>query len=196
MKKRIKKIAAKGEKVDEKIQKNSHLIFDRDETLQNDFWIGKTFVDKNVKFDVKVNFAACTVVFDGYERSSKKIMKFQGEYKYSIQTQMYCQKRNDKPWHKGGVLCSIKSKTQLVKLLSQYLKEDGNTIANSKDDADTYIGGPASVVECEKDVTVFREGTYIFILFCTYQKRRWGKSSWKPTVISTTLKSWWISKRL
>ena len=40
-----KEIAAKGEKVDEKIQKNSHLIFDRDETLQNDFWIGKTFVD-------------------------------------------------------------------------------------------------------------------------------------------------------
>ena len=34
----------------------------------------------------------------------RKIMKFQEEYKYSNQTQMYCQKRNDKPSHKGGFL--------------------------------------------------------------------------------------------
>ena len=46
--------------------------------------------------------------------------------------------------------CSIKSKTKLVKVLSQYLKEDGNTIANIKNDADARIGGPASVFECEK----------------------------------------------
>ena len=43
--KKNKEIAEKGLKVDEKISRNSHLIFDRDAILNNLFWIGKTFAD-------------------------------------------------------------------------------------------------------------------------------------------------------
>ena len=97
---------------------------------------------------MKVNFAACTVVFDGYERCSKK------NYKSSrIQTQQ--PNVNVLPKKKWEVItqgedfwCNTTSKTLLVKLLSQYLKEDGNTIVNNKDDADKHIGGPALVFEC------------------------------------------------
>ena len=143
---------------------------------------------------MKVNFAACTVVFDRYEWCSKK------NYKSSrIQTQ----KPNvnvllKKKWQviKQGedFWCNTRSKILLVKLLSKYLKEDENTIVNIKDDADKHIGGPSLVFECKKkDVTVFAEGT---ILFCTYWKKRLGKSSWKPAVRSMKLKSWWIFLRL
>ena len=52
-------------------------------------------------------------------------------------------------------------------LLLQYGK-DRNTIANSKDNGDTHIGGPTSDFACEKTFTVIAEGTYIFVLFCTY----------------------------
>ena len=67
--------------------------------------------------------------------------------------------------------CNTRNKTQL---LSQYLKEDGNAIANIKVDAVKQIGGPASVFECEKkDVTVFTEGTYIYY-FAYTEKGDWG----------------------
>ena len=36
-------------------------------------------------------------------------------------------------------LCNTRNKFQSIKLLSQYLKEDGHTIINCEDDADTQI---------------------------------------------------------
>ena len=99
---------------------------------------------------MKVNFAACAVVFDGYERCSKK------NYKRSrIQTQqpnvnVLSKKKRQVITQGEDFWCNTTSKTLLVKLLSQYLKEDGNTIVNYKDDADKHIGGPALVFECEK----------------------------------------------
>ena len=109
---------------------------------------------------------------------------------------MYCQERSGKSSLMGeDFWCNTRSKTLLVKLLPQYLKVDRNTIVNNKDDADKHIGGPASVFECEKRCYCICR-RHIHILFCTYWKRRLGKSSWKPTVRSMKLKSWWISLRL
>ena len=71
---------------------------------------------------MKVNFAACAVVFDGYERCSKK------NYKSSrIQTQQpNLNVLSKKKWQvikqAGDFGCNTRSKTHLVKLLSQYLK--------------------------------------------------------------------------
>ena len=120
---------------------------------------------------MKVNFAASTVAFDRYERCSKK------NYKSSrIQTQQpNVNVLSKKKWQvitQGeDFWCNTRSKTQL---LWQYLKEDGNTIANIKDDADKQFGGPASVFECEKkDITVFAEGTYIYYFVYT-EKGDWG----------------------
>ena len=141
-----------------------------------------------------MNFAACTVVFDGYESCSKKNYK-------SLRIQTQQPNVNVLSREKWQVItqgedfwCKTRSKTLLVKLLSQYLK-DGNTFVNNKDDADKHIGGPASVFECEKRCYCICR-RHIHILFCTYWKRRLGKSSWKPTVRSMKLKSWWISLRL
>ena len=113
---------------------------------------------------MKVNFAACTVVFDGYERCSEK------NYKSSrIQTQQpNVNVLSKKKWQvitQGeDFWCNTRSKTQL---LSQYLKVDGNTIDNIKDDADKHIGGPASVFECEKKMLLYFQKA-LHILFCTY----------------------------
>ena len=116
---------------------------------------------------MKVNFAACTVVFDGYERCSKK------NYTSSrIQTQkpnvnVLSKKKCEVITQRDDFWCNTRSKTLLVKLLSQYLKEDGNTIVNIKDDADKHVGGPTSVFECEKRCyCICRRHTHI--LFCTY----------------------------
>ena len=35
--------------------------------------------------------------------------------------------------------CNTRNKAQLIKLLSQYLKEDGHTVMNCEDDAETQI---------------------------------------------------------
>ena len=43
--KKKKEIAEKGHKVDKKISRNSHLVFNRDAILHKLFWIGKTFAD-------------------------------------------------------------------------------------------------------------------------------------------------------
>ena len=121
---------------------------------------------------MKVNFAACTVVFDGYERCSKK------NYKSSrIQTQQpNVDVLSKKKWQvitQGeDFWCNTRSKTLLVKLLSQYLKEDENTIVNIKDDADKHIGGPSSVFECEKKTLLYlQKALYYFVLT---EKRDWG----------------------
>ena len=104
---------------------------------------------------MKVNFAACTVVFDGYERCSKK------NYKSSrIQTQqpnvnVLLKKKWQVITQGGDFWCNTRSKTLLVTRLSEYLKEDGNTIINNKDDADKDIGGPASIFECEKKMLLY-----------------------------------------
>ena len=78
---------------------------------------------------------------------------------------------SEKKWetitHGKDFWCRTTNKTQLVKLLWQYLKDE-NITASSNDNADTHIGGPASDFACEKNVIVFAEDTCIFILFCTY----------------------------
>ena len=69
-----KKIAGNGDKFDEKISKNSHLIVDKGAILYKVCWFGKTFGDiiRTYRFFVKMSFPVCTVGFDGYEKSSTK----------------------------------------------------------------------------------------------------------------------------
>ena len=79
----------------------------------------------------------------------------QEKYKQNTNTVTKCKctvKKEVASHYTGGedFWCNTRSKTLLVKLLSQYLKEDENTIVNITDDADEQIGGPSSVFECEK----------------------------------------------
>ena len=58
----------------------------------------------------------------------------------------------------------------MVKLLSQYLKEDGNTIVNKKDDADKHIGEPASVFECEKKMLLYLQKAHTYTILYLLKK--------------------------
>ena len=133
--------------------------------LHKVLWIAKILGDKITasQFCVKVNFPACTVALDEFEKSLKK------NYENSkiIRTQQPQVNVLSKKTDGEDFCCSARNKTSFVKLLSQYVK-DRNTIANSKDNDDTHIGGPTSDFACEKNFTVNAEGKDIFVLFCTY----------------------------
>ena len=119
---------------------------------------------------MKVNFAASTIVFDGYERCSKK------NYKSSrIQTQQpNVNVLSKKKWQvitQGeDFWCNTRSKTLLVKLLSQYLKEDGNTIVNIKDDCDKHIGWPPSIFKCEKKMLLYLQKAHTYTILYLLKK--------------------------
>ena len=119
---------------------------------------------------MKVNFAACTVVFDGYERCSKK------NYKSSrIQTQqpnvnVLSKKKLHVITQGEDFWWNTRNKTLLVKLLSQYLKEDGNTIVNIKDDADKHIAWPPSLFECEKKMLLYFQKAHTYTILYLLKK--------------------------
>ena len=84
---------------------------------------------------------------------------------------MYCQERSGKSSLMGeDFWCNTRSKTLLVKLLPQYLKEDRNTIVNNKDDADKHIGGPASVFECEKKMLLYLQKAHTYTILYLLKK--------------------------
>ena len=66
--------------------------------------------------------------------------------------------------------CNTRSKTLLVKLLSQYLNEDGNKIVNIKDDADKHIGGAASVFESEKKMLLYFQKAHAYTVLYLLKK--------------------------
>ena len=84
---------------------------------------------------------------------------------------MYCQERSGKSSLMGeDFWCNTRSKTLLVKLLPQYLKEDRNTIVNNKDDADKHIGGPASVFACEKKMSLYLQKAHTYTILYLLKK--------------------------
>ena len=97
-------------------------------------------------------------------------MNMQEEYKNSKKCRCYCQRTVTEQnkvtvYHtREEFLCNTRNKAQSIKLSSQYLKEDGHTVINCVVDADTQIVEKALDLTCEKNVTVFAEGTDIFIL--------------------------------
>ena len=123
---------------------------------------------------MKVNFAACTVVFDRYERCSKKNHKSSRIQRQQPNVNVLLKKKWQIITEGEDLWYNTRSKTLLVKLLSQYLKEDENTIVNITDDADEHIGGPSSVFECEKRRYCIcrRHYTILYLL-----KKEIGKSS-------------------
>ena len=132
--------------------------------LHKVLWIAKILGDKITasQFCLKVNFQACTVAFDEFDKSLKN-------YENSKRTRTQQPQVNvlSKKTDREDFCCSARNKTQFVKFLSQYVK-DRNTIANSNDNGDTHIGGPTSDFASEKNFTVNAEDKDIFVLFCTY----------------------------
>ena len=121
---------------------------------------------------MKVNFAACAVVFDGYERCSKK------NYKSSrIQTQqpnvnVLSKKKRQVIKQRGDFGCNTRSKTLLVKLLSQYLKME-TQLSTIRMMLTSILVDCFGLQMLKKDVTVLAEGTYIYY-FVLIEKGDWG----------------------
>ena len=102
--------------------------------------------------------------------------------------------------HHTGVefLCNTKNKTQLIRVLSQYLNEDIHTIINCEDAADTHIVHANLYFACEKNLTIFADETGIVVYTTFVLLEQWDgehlhenrqKEEWN-------FKSWWILKML
>ena len=81
-------------------------------------------------------------------------------------------------------LCNTRNIARLIKLLSQYLKEDGHTVVETALD-----------FALEKNsITAFVEDRHIYTTFKVIFLEE--KFSWKPTKIRIKFKSSWVSERL
>ena len=72
---------------------------------------------------------------------------------------------------------NTRNKSYLIKLLSKYLKEDGLTVINCDDGADTQVVETVLDFACKKktNVTVFPESTSIFLLLLYFWNSDMGK---------------------
>ena len=103
----------------------------------------------------------------------QKILNMHEECKNNTKCRCYCQsadvivKKGVTVHHtREEFLCNTRNIARLIKLLSQYLKEDGHTVINCEDDADTQIVETALDFALEKNnITAFAEDRHIYTTF-------------------------------
>ena len=162
-----KEIAGNGDKFDEEISKNPHLIDHGGALLHKVFWFGKTFgnIIRAYWFFVKMGFVVCTVGFDGYGKSSTK----DHEHARRMQKQQSSSDVNVKEevtvhHTREEFLCNTRNKAQLIKVLSHYFKEGGHIVINCKDDADTQIVEAALDFACGV-MLLYLQKTQIYLYY-------------------------------
>ena len=76
------------------------------------------------------------------------------------------------PFTREKFLSNSNNKVQLIKMLSQYLKDDGNEFFNCSGDADSTICHTARdlATTVEKEVVLIADDTYIFIVLIYHWK--------------------------
>ena len=76
------------------------------------------------------------------------------------------------PFTQEKVLSNTNNKVQLIKMLSQYLKDDGNKVINCSGDADSTICHTALVLTTtgEKEVVLIADDTDIFVMLIYHWK--------------------------
>ena len=143
-----------------------------------------------LRFYVKMNFAVCTVGFDGYEKSFTKDHEH-GRRIQKQQSRAYVIVKEEVTAHyTREVLCSTRNKAQLIKLLSQHVKEDGNIVITFKDDC-CHTNCCGSVRICMwSNVTVVVEDTDIFILHLCFWNSDIGESFMKVNKRRIKFKIW------
>lgn len=123
--------------------------------MHRGFWNGITLEDiiRAFQFHVKVNFATCTDMKNFYKSIARKMETQQPGADVIV--------KKRQPITLGRSFS--KNKTQLIRLLSQYLNEDIHTIINCEDAADTHIVHANLYFACEKNLTIFADETGIVV---------------------------------
>ena len=115
----------------------------------------------------------CDIVFDGYESVSKKSVeqkrrgkRFQKSPDVDVKEDIIVLFTQEK------FLFNTNKRIPLIKMLSQYLKDDGNEIINCSGDADSTICHTAIDVATtgEKEVVLIVDATDIFVMFIYHWK--------------------------
>ena len=144
----------------------SSYVLDGGALLHRVFWHGSTFGDvaKQYCTYVKSKYGVCKVVFDGYEKETKKDHEHFRRTQRSQACPNVLLNENTEVHHtREECLTNEHNKGQLISLLSIQLRYDGHTVVQSESDADTQIVDAALDIACDKNsVTVVADDTDIF----------------------------------
>ena len=117
--------------------------------------------------------SATWAIFDGYKSASTK----SAEQKRRGKRFQKCPDVDVKegiivPFTQEKIFSNTNNKVQLIKMLSQYLKDDGNKVINCSGDADSTICHTALDLATtgEKEVVLIVDDTDIFVMFVYHWK--------------------------
>ena len=124
------------------------------------------------------HYGKCYIVFDGYESASTKSV----EQKRRGKRFQKCPDVDVKediivPFTQEKFLSNTSNKVQMIKMLSQYLKDDGNEVINCSGDADSTICHTALDLATtgEKEVVLITDDTDIFVMLIYHWKSEMKK---------------------
>ena len=116
---------------------------------------------------VRKHYGKCYIVFDGYESASTKSVEQKRRGK-RFQTCPDVDVKEDiiVPFTQEKFLSNTSNKVQMIKMLSQYLKDDGNEVINCSGDADSTICHTALdlAIIGEKEVVLIADDTDNFAM--------------------------------
>ena len=156
-------------------QNNYSDVMDGGALLHRVCWVkGSNFkkIAKSYVQYVRKHYGKCYIVFDGYESASTKSVEQKRRDK-SFQKCPDVDMKEDiiVPFTQEKVLSNT-NKVQLIKMLSQYLKVDGNKVVNCSGDADSTICHTALVLATtgEMEVVLIADETDIFVMLIYHWK--------------------------
>ena len=126
---------------------------------------------------VRRNYGSAFIVFDGYENETTKSNEHQrrsghGKMCQNVEIVEY----NTVPCSQARFLSNQHNKTQFIKLISKYLKDDGQDVTNCDGDADTKIVSTALHIasDTSKIVVVVADDTDIAIMLLYHWAQKLG----------------------
>ena len=157
-------------------QNNYSYVMDGGTLLHRLCWVKESNFKKIAKSYAKYerkHYGKCYIVFDGYESASTKSV----EQKRRGKRFQKCPDVDVKediivPFTQEKFLSNTSNKVQMIKMLSQYLKDDGNEVINCSGDADSTICHTALDLATtgEKEVVLIADDTDIFVMLIYHWK--------------------------
>ena len=130
---------------------------------------------------VRKHYGKCYIVFDGYESASTKSVDQKRRGK-RFQTCPDVDVKEDiiVPFSQEKFLSNTSKKVQMIKMLSQYLKDDGNEVINCFRDADSTICHTALDLATtgEKEVVLIADEKDISVMLIYHWKSEMIKISY------------------
>ena len=138
---------------------------------------------------VRKNYGDAYLVFDGYDdkiSTKSNAHAIRSKSKGSSQN-VIIREENEVPYTKERFLSNNHNKTQLISLLSDYLKSDGQIVHTCRGDADTKIVSTAIELSRKSNVIVVADDTDVAIMllyhlqndvFDIYLLQEQGKKCW------------------